>query len=234
MYIHYSMVVRQEGCQFPPYIAGMAMNEEAARSDGEKLQELLESTAGKGKKQKGKTEEQHITFENLDQYPYIMWQSAWELDWDVVQALYCPCIGIPTFIIDNSIIAQWSSTASPSSPQWWTNSEDPDTLYTHAVLFSLTPLNLLDVVEGQEQGHYGDDPALFVYSAVVLCPPRPSFDHHLECCRLLPASVRRHPAGWSLCWLVHSLQTAPLQDVTLLPCGPTYTVFGVAHVSTIW
>ena len=144
------------------------MDEQVARPDMEKLQDLLESTAGKSKKQKGKTEEQRITFENLDQYPYVMRQSAWELDWDKVQALYCPHIGIPTFIIDNSIIAQWSSTASPSSPQWWTDSEDSDTLYTHAVLFSLTPLNLLNAVEGREQGNYRDDPKLFVYSTVVI------------------------------------------------------------------
>ena len=124
------------------------MDKEVARLDVEKLQDLLERTTGKSKKQKGKTEEQHITFENLDQYPYVMRQSAWELDWDKVQALYWPCIGIPTFIIDNSIIAQWSSTTSPSSPQWWTDSEDSDTLYTHAVLFSLMPLNLPNAVEG--------------------------------------------------------------------------------------
>ena len=49
--------MRQEGCQFPPYIAGMAMDKEVARSDVEKLQDLLESTTGKSKKQKGKTEE---------------------------------------------------------------------------------------------------------------------------------------------------------------------------------
>ena len=91
------------------------MDEEVARLDMERLRDLLESIAGKSKKQKGKTAKQHITFENLDQYPYVMWQSALELDWDKVQALYCPRIGIPTFIIDNSIIAQWSSTASPSS-----------------------------------------------------------------------------------------------------------------------
>ena len=124
------------------------MDEEVDRSDVEKLQDLLEHTTGKSKKQKGKTEEQCITFENLDQYPYVMQQSAWELDWDKVQALYCPHIGIPVFIINNSIIAQWSSMPSPSSPQWWTNSEDSDTLYAHAVLFSLMPLNLLNVVEG--------------------------------------------------------------------------------------
>ena len=141
-------MARREGCQFPPYVAGMAMDEQAARWDVEKLQDLLEHTAGKSKKQKGKTEEQRITFENLDQYPYVMRQSAWELDWDKVQALYCPCISIPTFIINSSIVAQWSSMVSPSSPQRWTNAEDSDTLYAHAVLLSLTPLNLLNAVEG--------------------------------------------------------------------------------------
>ena len=86
----------------------------------------------------------------------------------MVQALYCPRIGVPAFVINNSIVAQWLFTVSPSSPQQWTDSEDPDTLYAHAVLFSLTPLNLLDAMEGREQGHYRDDPALFVYSAVVV------------------------------------------------------------------
>ena len=97
-----------------------------------------------------------------------MWQSAWELDWDKVQALYSFRIGIPTFIIDDSIIAQCSPTVSPSSPQHWTDSEDSDTLYTHVMLFSLIPLNLLDAVEGQEQGNYGNDSKLFMYSAVVV------------------------------------------------------------------
>ena len=120
------------------------MDEETARSDMEKLQDLLECTTGKSKKQKGKTEEQCITFKNLDQYPYVMRQSAWELDWDKVQALYCSHIGISMFIIDNSIVAQWSSMASPSSPQRWTNSEDSDTLYAQVVLFSSMPLNLLN------------------------------------------------------------------------------------------
>ena len=144
------------------------MDKQAIRSDVEKLQKLLDRTAGKSKEQKEKTEEQHITFENLEQYPYVMQQLAWELDWDKVQALYCFCIGIPAFIVGNSIIAQWSPKASPSSPQWWTNSEDSDTLCTYVVSFSLTPLNLLNVVEGREQGNYRNDPKLFVCSAVVI------------------------------------------------------------------
>ena len=97
------------------------MDEEAARSDVEKLQELLDCTANKSKKQKEKIEQHCITFENLEQYPYIMWQSAWELNWDKVQALYDFRISVPTFIIDDSIIAQWSPMASPSSSQQWTD-----------------------------------------------------------------------------------------------------------------
>ena len=92
------------------------MDEQAARSDVEKLQELLDCTAVKSKKQK-KTEEQLITYDHLEQFPYIMRQLALVLDWDRVQALNCFCIGIPTFIVDESIVAQWSPMASPSSPQ---------------------------------------------------------------------------------------------------------------------
>ena len=143
------------------------MDEEAARSDVDKLQDLLDHTANKSKKQKDKAEEHCITFENLEQYPYIMQQSAWELDWDKVQALYDFHISIPTFIIDDSIIAQWSPMVSPSSPQQWIDSEDLNTLYAHAVLLSLTLLNLLDATEGREQGNYGNDPKLFMYSTVV-------------------------------------------------------------------
>ena len=54
----------------------MAMDEQAARTDVEKLRELLDHTTNKSKKQKEKADEYRITFENLEQYPYLMWQSA--------------------------------------------------------------------------------------------------------------------------------------------------------------
>ena len=60
------------------------MDEGAARNDMEKLQDLLECNSSKSKKLKDKADEYCITFENLEQHPYVMWQSAWELDWDKV------------------------------------------------------------------------------------------------------------------------------------------------------
>ena len=42
------------------------------------------------------------------------------------------------------------------------------TLYAHAVLLLLMPLNLLNVAKAREQGNYGNDPKHFVYSAVVI------------------------------------------------------------------
>ena len=211
------------------------MDEEVARSDVEKLREMLDCTASKSKKQKEKTEEQCITFKNLEQYPYVMRQSAWELDWDKVQALYSFHIGIPAFIIDHSIIAQWSPTASPSSPQCWTDSADSDTLYAHVVLFSLTLLNLLNAVEGREQGNIWERSQVFrVFHRGHLCPPWPGLDYYPERRRFLPTSVWRHPTGQSLQWLVHTLQTASLRDIAVLPRGSMHTVFGVAHVGSIW
>ena len=107
---------------FSLYIVGMALDEEMAQQDVASLCTLLEATAPKGKKSskhKEKPNEERITFENLEQYPFIMLQSAWELQWDRVHALYKAHSGIPAFIIDDSVIAQWSSKASlAANPQW--------------------------------------------------------------------------------------------------------------------
>ena len=157
---------------FSPYIVGMAMDEEMARQDVASLRALLEATAPKGKKSskhKEKPDEERITFENLKQYPFVMLQSAWELRWDRVHALYKACSGILVFIIDDSVIAQWSWKASLAAyPQRWLGSEDPDTLYAHVVLLSLTPLCILKAAECRKQGDHGTDPVRFVYSAVVV------------------------------------------------------------------
>ena len=86
------------------------MDEEMARQDVASLRTLLEATVPKGKKNskhKEKPDEERITFENLEQYPFVMLQSAWELQWDRVHALYKARSSIPAFIIDDSVIAQW-------------------------------------------------------------------------------------------------------------------------------
>ena len=53
------------------------MDEEMARQDVASLCTLLEATAPKGKKSskhKEKPNEERITFENLEQYPFVMLQ----------------------------------------------------------------------------------------------------------------------------------------------------------------
>ena len=88
-----------------------------------------------------------------------MLQSAWELWWDRVHTLYKVRSGIPAFIIDDSVIVQWSSKASlTANPQWWLGSEDPDTLYAHVVLLSLMWLCILKAAECHKQGDHGTDP----------------------------------------------------------------------------
>ena len=155
-----------------PYIVGMAMDKETVLQDVASLHALLEATAPKGKKSskhKEKPNEERITFENLEQYPFIMLQSAWELQWDRVHTLYKACSSILAFIIDDSVIAQWLLKASlATNPQWWLGLEDFNTLYAHAVLLSLTPLCILKVAECCEQGDHSTDPVRFVYSVVVI------------------------------------------------------------------
>ena len=136
------------------------MDKDMARQDVASLRTLLEATAPKGKKSskhKEKPNEERITFENLEQYLFVMLQSAWGLRWDRVHTLYKACSGIPAFIIDDSVIAHWSSKVSlTANPQRWLGSEDPDTLYTHAVLLSLMLLCILKVAECCKQGDHSN------------------------------------------------------------------------------
>ena len=221
---------------FLPYIVGMAMDKETARQDVASLCTILEATAPKGKKSskhKEKPDEERITFENLEQYPFIMLQSAWELQWDRVHALYKARSGILAFIIDDSVIAQWSSKASlTANPQWWLGSEDPDTLYAHAVLLSLPPLCILKVAECHEQGNHGASPVRFAYSAVVvfvhpaqvLSSIENAVDfYELQCTVILQGG---HSSSWCiLCKLPHYetsryFPVIPRQPFLVLPITP--------------
>ena len=120
--------------KFLSHVAGMAMDKQAAKSDVQGLSDLLKSTASKSKKHIDRGDEYRITFEHLEKFSYVMWQTAWELDWDRVQGLYDFCLRIPVFIINNAIIDQWSPMVSSYDTQHWTSSDDPDTLYAHTVL----------------------------------------------------------------------------------------------------
>ena len=82
------------------------MDEAHAQGNVQELQDLLAKTASKSKHKKEKLAEQRITFQNLKDYPYIMWQSAWELDWDKVKGLYDFHFGIPVYIWDDAILEQ--------------------------------------------------------------------------------------------------------------------------------
>ena len=190
------------------------MDEEMARQDVASLHTLLEATAPKGKKSskhKEKPDEERITFENLEQYLFVMLQSAWELWWDRVHALYKACSGIPVFIIDDSVIAQWSLKASfTANPQWWLGLEDPDTLYAHVVLLSLTPSCILKVAECYEQGDHGTNPVQFVYpSVVVFVHPAQvlsSIENAVDFYELQHTVILQgsHSSGWCiLCKLPH-------------------------------
>ena len=131
------------------------MDEQAARTVIQRLKEILDSTASKCKKHRDKVDEYRITFKHLKQCRFVMWPSDWELDWDKVQGLYDLHISIPSFIIDDAVLDQWS----PAGTEQWTGLDDPDMLYAHVVLLSLTPLNLLNLPEGREQGNYGGSPS---------------------------------------------------------------------------
>ena len=140
-----------------------------------------------------------------------MLQLAWELRWDRVHTLYKARSGIPAFIIDDSVITQSSSKASlAANPQWWLGLEDPDTLYAHAVLLSLTLLCILKAAECCEQGDHGADPVQFMYSVVVvfvhLAQVLSSIENAVDFYELQRTVILQggHSSGWCiLCKLPH-------------------------------
>ena len=144
------------------------MDEERAQADILELQDRLARTASKSKNQKVKADELCITFQDLKDFPYVMQQSAWELDWDCVKGLYDFCLSILAYIFDDAILDQWSPMASSLDPQSWTNCDAEDLLYRHAVLLSLAQLNLLDPVTEREQDKQGTGLKQYIYSAVVV------------------------------------------------------------------
>ena len=97
-----------------------------------------------------------------------MWQSAWELDWDKVKSLYDFCLSIPAYNVDDAVLDQWLPMASSLGAQYWMDSDADDILYSHAVLLSLAPLNLLDPVNGREQDKQVTGPKQYVYSTIVV------------------------------------------------------------------
>ena len=143
------------------------------------------------------------------------------------------CSSILAFIIDDSVIAQWLLKASlATNPQQWLGSEDPDTLYTHAVLLSLMPLCILKAAECCEQSDHGADPVRFVYSAVVvfvhpaqvLSSIENAVDfYELQCTLILQGG---HSSGWCiLCKLPHYetsryFPAIPWQPFLALPITP--------------
>ena len=132
-----------------------------------------------------------------------------------------------------TVIGQWLSKASlTANPQRWLGSEDPDTLYAHAVLLSLMPLCILKAAECREQGDHGTNPVRFVYSGVVvfvhpaqvLSSIENAVDfYELQCKLILQGD---HSSGWCiLCKLPHYetsryFPAIPRQPFLALPITP--------------
>ena len=192
----------------------MALDEQHTRSDICRLQDLLDDTSTRSKNKKEKPYEQCITFQHLSDYPYVMWQSDLGLDWDKVKGLYDFCISIPAFIVDDTVFNQWSPMTFPAGAQYWADSDATNTLYAHVVLLSLSPQNLLNPLEGREQGNHGGRPEQFVYSTIVV------FIHPSQTLTTIPEAVsffqaqhdaimqNSHSSGWCILCKLPTFETS--------------------------
>ena len=152
-----------------------------------------------------------------------------------MKGLYDFCISIPAFIVDNAIFNQWSPMASPAGTQYWTDSDATETLYTHVVLLSLSPQNLLNPLEGREQGNHGGRPEQFVYSTVVM------FIHPGQTLATIPEAVsffqvqhdtivqNGHSSGWCILCKLPTFEM--LRFFSMIPKMP-YLAF-LASMSTM-
>ena len=61
-----------------------------------------------------------LTFEMLDRYPHITQQQAWPWRWENVDALYTFADQIPTWVVDDAVMAIWVS-GKQGLPNSYTN-----------------------------------------------------------------------------------------------------------------
>ena len=101
--------------------------------------------------------EELLTFDMLDRYRHIVQQQAWPWRWDNVDALYTLTDHIPTWVVDDTIMAIWAS-GRQGLPNSFANWDSPNKEAGMALMLSRGPscLGVGTDLEGKE-----------VYSAIV-------------------------------------------------------------------
>ena len=102
--------------------------------------------------------EELLTFEMLEKYPHITQQQAWPWRWKNVDALYMLTDQIPTWVVDDAIMATWAS-GEQGLPNSYTNWDSKHTEAGMALMLSRAPscLGVGNGLEGEK-----------VYSTVVV------------------------------------------------------------------
>ena len=102
--------------------------------------------------------EELLTFEMLEKYPHITQQQAWPWRWKNVDALYMLIDQIPTWVVDDAIMATWAS-GKQGLPNSYTNWDSEHREAGTALMLSRAPscLGVGNGLEGEK-----------VYSTVVV------------------------------------------------------------------
>ena len=102
--------------------------------------------------------EELLMFEMLEKYPHITQQQAWPWRWKNVDALYTLTDQIPTWVVDDAVMATWAS-GDQGLPNSYTNWDSKHTEAGMVLMLSRVPSYLVvgNSLEGEK-----------VYSTVVM------------------------------------------------------------------
>ena len=87
------------------------------------------------------SQESLITFQDLDDFPLVVQQWEFEVQWRQTNALYFFTDGIPAYIIDEEVFIQWSSAVGPDVSQTFGCTNGTPLATYHTLMLSLAPFD---------------------------------------------------------------------------------------------
>ena len=88
-------------------------------------------------------------FQDLDDFPLVVQQWEFKVQWRQTDALYFFTDGTPAYIVDKEVFIQWLSAASPDVPQVFGCSDGTPLATYHILMLSLAPFDRVNSATGE-------------------------------------------------------------------------------------
>ena len=145
----------------------MAARKVETQTQINQLVALLETECKKLPRQEGSaaSQESLLTFKNLEMYPLIVQQQAFEVRWEHTDALCTFPDSQAAYIMDSEVFIQWSSEASITEPQAFRHHDSTTLAPFHTLMLSFLPLCHAETAAGMVSPNSSGE---MVFSAVVV------------------------------------------------------------------